>query len=310
MIFGYSAWSAWQIIRNREDCMTFKESLKTKDFVVTAHVNLVDVSDAEALLRQGEILRPAVDAIQLSDSSQVHMSGVAAAALLIQNGIDPIVHMNCRDRNRIALQKDLIGAAALGVTSILVMRGKKIEKSKELDVRNVFDIPALELMAYIQGLKQSEDSSLVSEFLVGANAEVFDPEADWTPKNLIRKCDAGANFIQLQICFDLDIVRNYMSRIVAAKLTHRASFIMALAPLPTADAARWVRDNVKGALVPESIIERLEQASDPEREGIEICAELMQELATIPGVSGVNLLTLGRLEALPATIKASGVHPI
>lgn len=290
--------------------MTFKESLKTKDFVVTAHVNLVDVSDAEALLRQGEILRPAVDAIQLSDSSQVHMSGVAAAALLIQNGIDPIVHMNCRDRNRIALQKDLIGAAALGVTSILVMRGKKIEKSKELDVRNVFDIPALELMAYIQGLKQSEDSSLVSEFLVGANAEVFDPEADWTPKNLIRKCDAGANFIQLQICFDLDIVRNYMSRIVAAKLTHRASFIMALAPLPTADAARWVRDNVKGALVPESIIERLEQASDPEREGIEICAELMQELATIPGVSGVNLLTLGRLEALPATIKASGVHPV
>ena len=290
--------------------MTFKESLKTKDFVVTAHLNLAEAPDAESLLRQGEILRPAVDAIQLSDSAQVHMSGVAAAAILIQNGIDPIVHMNCRDRNRIALQKDLIGAAVLGVTSVLVMRGKKIAKSEKHDVRNVFDVPALELMAYIQGLKQAEDSSPVAKFLVGASAEIFNPKDDWTPKNLVRKCDAGANFVQLQICFDLDVARNYMARIVAAKLTHKASFILALAPLPSADAARWVRDNVKGALVPEPIIERLEQASDPEREGIEICAELMQELATIPGASGVNLLKLGNLESIPAAIEASGVRPM
>ena len=289
--------------------MTFKDSLKTKDFVVTAHVNLAGVPDADSLLRQGEILRPAVDAVQLPDSTQMHMSGVAAAALLIQQGIDPIVHMNCRDRNRIALHKDLMGAAALGVTSILVMRGKKIPDIKKLGVRTVYDIPALEFMAYVQSLKQDEDMSLVPEFLVGANAEIFDPEADWTPKNLIRKCDAGANFVQLQICFDLDVARNYMARIVASKLTHKASFIMALAPLPSADVARWVRDNVKGALVPEPIIERLERASDPEREGIEICAELMQELATIPGASGVNLLALGKLETIPAAIEASGVRP-
>ncbi len=289
--------------------MTFKDSLKTKDFVVTAHVNLAEAPDAESLLRQGEILRPAVDAVQLSDSTEMHMSGVAAAALLIQQGIDPIVHMNCRDRNRIALHKDLIGAAALGVTSVLVMRGKKIPDIKKLGVRTVFDIPALEFMAYVQSLKQDEDTPLVSEFLVGANAEIFDPEADWTPKNLIRKCDAGANFVQLQICFDLDVARNYMARIVASKLTRKASFIMALAPLPSADVARWVRENVKGALVPEPIIERLQQASDPESEGIEICAELLQELATIPGVSGANLLTLGKLETIPAAINASGVRP-
>ena len=291
--------------------MTFKDSLKTKDFVVTAHVNLAETPDAESLLRQGEILRPVVDAVQLTDSSstQIQMSSLAAAALLIQQGIDPIVHMACRDRNRIALEKDLIGAAALGVSSVLVMRGKKIPKSDKHGVRNVFDIPALEFMAYIQSLKQSDSDLLSADFLLGANAEVFDPDPDWTPKNLIRKCDAGANFVQLQICFDLDVARNYMARIVASKLTHRASFIMALAPLPSADVARWVRDNVKGALVPEPIIERLEGARDPEREGIEICAELMQELATIPGVSGANLVTLGKLEAIPAAIDASGVRP-
>jgi methylenetetrahydrofolate reductase (NADPH) len=288
--------------------MTFKDSLKTKDFVVTAHVNMAEAPNAESLIRQGKVLRPAVDAVQLTDSTRIHMSGIAAASLLIQHGIDPIVHMNCRDRNRIALKKDLIGAAALGVTSVLVMRGMKIPDAKKLGVRNVFDTPALEFMAYIQDLKQDEDDSLVSDFIVGANAEVFDPDADWLPKNLIRKCDAGVNFVQLQICFDMDVARNYMARIVASKLTQRANFIMALSPLPSADVARWVRDNVRGALVPEPIIERLEQTSDPESEGIEICAELLQELTTIPGVSGANLLTLGNLETIPAAIDASGVR--
>ena len=289
--------------------MTFKDSLKTKDFVITAHANMAEAPDAKSLIRQGEVLRPVVDAVQLTDSTQDHMSGVAAAAILLQQGIDPIVHMNCRDRNRIALQKDFIGATALGVTSVLVRRGKKILKSKKVGVRNVFDTSALEFMTYIQNLKQDEDAALGSDFLVGANAELFDPAADWTPTNLTRKCEAGANFVQLQMCFDIGVIRNYMARIVASKLTHGVNFIMTLSPLPSADMARWVRDNVKGALVPEPIIERMEQASDAESEGIEICAELLQELATIPGVAGANLLTLGNLETIPAAIDASGVRP-
>jgi methylenetetrahydrofolate reductase (NADPH) len=100
-----------------------------------------------------------------------------------------------------------------------------------------------------------------------------------------------------------------MAHMVASKLTHRVSFIMALSPLPSADVARWMRDNVKGALVPQSIIERMEKASDPECEGIEICAELLRELATIPGVRGANLLTMGKLDSIPASISASGIRP-
>ena len=288
--------------------MSFKDSLKTKDFVVTAQVNLAQALEADTLLQQAEILAPAVDAVQLSDSNQIHMSGLAAAALLLQRGIDPIIHMNCRDRNRVALHKDLIGGAALGVTSILIMRGKRIPDNNPIGVRNVFDVPALEFIAYIHSLKQDEDSSLLSEYFVGANARIIDPEADWTPISLVPKCDAGANFVQLQACFDMEIARNYMARIVETKLTHKASFIMTLAPLPSADIARWLRQNVKDAIVPESIIKRLDQASDPEREGIEICAELMRELTTISGVSGVNLLTPGKLESVPAAINASGVR--
>ncbi len=289
--------------------MTFNEALKTKDFVVTGQLNLANAPDAESLLRQGETLGAAVDAVQLLDSKQPHISGVAAAALLLRNGVDPIIHMNCRDRNRLALQKDLLGAAALGVSSVLIARGAKIPKSGRVGVRNVFDTPALEFMAYIQSLKQNEDGQLPPDFLIGANAEMFVPEADWLPKNLIRKCDAGANFVQLQICFDMGVAREYMAHIVASKLTHRACFIMASSPLPSAEAAHWIKANVKGALVPESIIRRLEQASDPESEGIDICAALLREAATIPGVSGANLLTLGRLETIPAAIEASGLRP-
>lgn len=278
--------------------------------MLTGHLHLARVTDADSLIRQGEVLRSAVDAVQLPDNASMkpQMSSVAAAALLIPRNIDPIVHFTCRDRNRIALQKDLFGAAALGVTSVLVMRGKKVPNARSRAVRNVFDTPAKELLAFINGLKNDEIPLIAPDFLAGTNAVIFDPDDNWSPDNLIQKCDAGANFVQLQLCFDMDVLRNYMARIVASKLTHRASFLAALSPIPSAEAARSMRDNIKGALIPESIIERLEHASDPVREGIDICAELLQEVATIPGVSGASLLTLGGLEAITAAIEASGVR--
>lgn len=290
--------------------MSFRDALKTRDFVITAHVNMSRVPDVDALVQQGNTLRRAVDAVQVTDNpgAEVHMSGLAASALLLAEGIDPILHMTCRDRNRIALQSDLIGAAALGVTSVLLMRGDRAPDHMKPRVRGVFDTHPQEMMAFARQLKDARDVPLVNDFLVGATATIFDPDATFTPVNLTRKSDAGANFIQTQLCFDMDIVRNYMRRMVAAQLTHRLSFVMALSPLPSADAAHWVRDNVRGALVPPPIIERMERAADPEREGIEICSEMLDELATIPGVSGVSLLSLGSLESIPSAVEASGVR--
>ncbi|MDE0037276.1 MAG: methylenetetrahydrofolate reductase [Gammaproteobacteria bacterium] len=290
--------------------MSFREALRSKDFVVTAHVNLSRAPDSDTLLRQGDVLRELVDAVQVTDNpgAEVHMSAVAAAALLARHGVDPVLHMTCRDRNRIALQSDLIGAVALGIGNILVMRGDRIPERMKPKVRSVFDTDAKELMAFARGLKDSPDVSLVADLLIGATATVFDPEPGWAPVNLTAKCDAGANFIQTQLCFDMDVVRSYMSQLVASKLTHRTSFLMALTPLPSAQAARWIKDNVKAALVPPPVIARIEQAPDPELEGIEMCAEMLAELATIPGVSGASLLPLGRLDAIPAAIEASGVR--
>jgi methylenetetrahydrofolate reductase (NADPH) len=290
--------------------MKFKDALRTKDFVLTGHLNLAQVTDAESLIKQGEILRSSVDAVQLADNASMkpQLSSISAAALLIPQSIDPIVHFTCRDRNRIALQKDFFGAAALGVTSVMVMRGKKVPKAKAHAVRNVFDTPANELLAFINGLKDDEAPLIAPDFLVGTNAVIFEPDDDWSPDSLTQKCDAGANFVQLQLCFDMDVLRNYMARIVASKLTHRACFLTALSPIPSAQAARSMRNNIKGALIPDAIIGRLENASDPECEGIDICAELLQEVAKIPGVSGASLITLGGLETITAAIETSGVR--
>ena len=290
--------------------MSFKDALRTKDFVLTAHVNLVRAPDADALARQAEVLKPAVDAVQISDNPgpSIQMCGLAAAALLLRQGLDPIPHITCRDRNRIALESDLIGAAALGVTSLLLMRGSRIPEHMKPRVRGIFDTEAKELMAFVQGLKDDQSRFPVAGLLVGATATVFDPAPDWTPGNLLAKANAGANFVQTQLCFDLEVIRNYMARMVAAKLTQRLHFIMALSPLPSVEAAHWMRDNVKGTLIPDAIIRRLRQATDQEREGVEICAELLRELAHIPGVSGANLLTLGGLETMPAAIEASGLR--
>ncbi len=290
--------------------MTLRESLRTKDFVLTGHMNLAAATDAASLLRQADTLRLAVDAVQLPDNAslQPQMSGLAAAALLIPQGIHPIVHFACRDRNRIALQKDVFGAAALGVSSVLVMRGNEVPKTKLKTVQNVFDTPPKELLAFINGLKNDENPLISPDFFAGTNGVILDPGENWMPKNLTQKCDAGANFIQLQLCFDMEALRNYMARLVETQITHRTAILTALSPLPSADAARLMRDNVKGAMVPDSIIARLENAADQEREGIEICAELLQQMKSVPGVSGASLMSLGEPELIAAAIESSGLR--
>lgn len=289
--------------------MSFKQALKTNKFVLTAHVNLANAPTAQALIEQGEILRPLVDALQVTDNpvAEVQMSALAAAALLLQQGIDPLMHMTCRDRNRIALQSDVIGAAALGVSSVLLMHGDKIPDNLKPKVSGVFDMGARELMQFIKELKNADNVALVSDFLVGATATVFKPEADWSPTKLIAKSAAGANFVMTQICFDMDILRDYMARMIQAKLTHKLAFIVSLSPLPSVEAACWMRDNLQGALVPDAVIERMRKADNAEQEGIAICAEMLQELETIPGVRGANLLTLGSIESIPAAITQAGL---
>ena len=289
---------------------TFRESISESDLTITAELKLPPGSTATTVIEQARLLGPVVDGIVVPDSpdARVQISAIAASSLLIQNGVDPIPLMSCRDRNRIALQSDLLGAAAIGVSSLLLMRGDNVPDNDDSPFKPVFEFGARKLIASARAVQSEQLAADVSDFYIGSVATVFRPKPTWTPDSLFVKTDAGVQFIQTQPCFDMDVLKRYMARLVAAKFTWRASVVVAVAPLPSADTARWLRENLRGSLMPDSIIKRLDQAKDSEQEGIDICAELLQGLAEIPGVSGANILSPGDPETIPAAIRAAGLR--
>ena len=289
---------------------TFHTAIRTQAFTLTGQLKLVDDTTPAKLLEQAELLRPFVDAVQVTDNpnGMVHMSPLAAASLLLQAGIDPIVQLTCRDRNRIALQSELLGAAAIGVSSLLLQRGDKLPTDYQPKTKQVFDIGAKRLVGTARAIQQDPRLANAANLFIGTIALTFNPASEWKPAALLARSGAGARFIQTQLCFDTDVLRRYVGRLSAAKLTHRVHVIVSLGTLPSADTARWLRKHLRGSVMPKAVIRRMEQARDPEQEGVNICAELLQQVAEIPGVDGANLLTPGELETVPAAIRASGLR--
>jgi len=287
---------------------TFREAVQGEKFALTAELTLKRSSTADDVRRQADVLARYVDAIQVTDSpyAWVQMSAVSGAAILLGHGIDPLPVLTCRDRNRIAIESDLLGLRALGVSSLILTRGDKVPKKHAVQARNVFDITGRDLIALADSFE--DEDSPARGFFIGTGARVFRPNRDWTADSLGARSAAGARFLQTQLCFNLDILRQYMSAMVEAKLTWRYSVIVSLAVLPSAVTAQWVKKNISDSRIPKPIIQRLEQSGDPGQEGIRICAELMQEIAEIPGVSGINLMTTGDADAIPAAIEASGLR--
>ena len=282
---------------------TFQQALRSKDFTLTAELALDAKAGRGMIIAQAQTLAAEVDAIQVPDSSPSYasMSPLAVSAILLQAGIDPILHLNCRDRNRLALRADVLGAVALGISSLLLMRGKEIPADVRPKIKSVYDWGTLQLVRFAASLEQAN-------FLIGSIATVFKPDRDWKPTRLEKKADAGAKFIQTQLCFDADLLRHYMLRLVAEKMIQRSNVMVALAPLPSADMAQWLGKNLRGAVVPAKVVKRLRQASDPQQEGIDICAELLREVTGIPGVAGANLVCLGNPDAVAAAVQRSGVR--
>jgi len=286
---------------------TFQEAIRTRDFTLTAQLKLTHETDRESVLRQADVLGPIVDAIQVTDNpgGSVHMSTLSAATLLLQQGIDPIAQMSCRDRNNIALQSDLLGAQAVGITSLLIQRGDKLPADYRPKTKQVFDFSSGDLISAALRISRERKPA---DFHIGSVITVFNPKSEWRAKSLVAKVDAGARFLQTQMCFDMDVLRRYMARLVAVRLPRRAHIVVSVATLPSGETARWVRDNLRGSVMPEVVIRRLDQAPDPEQEGVKLCAELLQELKEIPGVGGANVLTPGNVATIPAAIRAAGLR--
>ena len=287
--------------------------LKAGDFVVTAEITPPVSTDPAEFLERAMPLHGLAAAINVTDGAgaKVHLSSLVAAHFLVQSGLEPIFQMTCRDRNRLALQGDLIGAAALGIHNILVLAGDDPKVGDQPEAKPVFDLNSRDLMTLAARMRAERRLPTGTEikgsldFVIGAADVPVDPPADWNPKGLFAKAEAGADFVQTQFCMDPGVVRRYAARLL--ELGFKLPILIGIAPIPSARSARWMREKLFGTLIPDSIVERLEKATDPRREGSKICIELLQELAETPGIAGAHVMAPQNFAEIPRVIADSGV---
>lgn len=293
----------------------FRDSLESGHFVVTAEITPPRGADFDSLSAAASTLKPAVTAVNLTDGAgaRVRMSSLTAAIYLKQMGVEPILQVTCRDRNRIAIQSDLLGAAAFDINNMLVLTGDKVDAGDNPDAKSVFDFDSKSLIAAARTMSENgttlsgAELSTAPAFFPGAADAPRDPDEDWVPTGLLEKHAAGARFVQTQYCYDMDILKRYMQRLADHGVTEKLFFVIGLGPLRSAKGAAWMRDNLFGTIMPDVVISRMEQAAEPLEEGTKICAELMQEASEIPGVSGAHLMAPGLHQEMVNAVELSGV---
>jgi methylenetetrahydrofolate reductase (NADPH) len=285
--------------------------LRAGEFVITAEITPPLSADPQALLDIALPLRGVADAVNVTDgaSARAHLDALTAAGILVRAGIEPVLQLTCRDRNRIALQSTLVGAAAQGVRNILALRGDDPAAGDQPDAKPVFDMDSTTILSTAKLIRDRGElphGQLVggrAEFFLGAADTPIEPPRDWKPAGLERKLKAGAQFVQTQFCLDAGLVRRYVERLGEHQLTEQLYILIGLAPLASARSARWIRQHLYGSIIPDALIARLEAAADERLEGRRICLELMQQMQQIPGVAGVHLMAPLNNAALPDVIR-------
>ncbi|HLJ21432.1 MAG TPA: methylenetetrahydrofolate reductase [Stellaceae bacterium] len=289
--------------------------LQAGDFVVTAELTPPVATEAPMLIERARQLKGLATAINITDGAgaKTHLSSLVAAHLVLQAGVEPILQMTCRDRNRLALQADLLGAMALGIHNILALGGDDPKGGDQPDTKPVFDLDSRALLAIAHRMRSERTLPSGHEIkgpvdlVLGATDVPIDPPPGWEPKGLMSKAAAGADFAQTQFCMDAGIARRYAQRLLELGIAPRVAVLIGVAPIPSVRSARWMREKLFGTIIPEGIVTRLEGAGDPAREGRAICVELMQEFAEIPGIAGVHVMAPQNPSAIPEVIAASGV---
>ena len=275
-----------------------RNSLQKNNFVFTAETSPPDSGNKEVIIKQVECLKYLADAVNVTDGAgaKSHMSALATAVILAQNSIEPVLQFTTRDRNRIAIQGDLLGGWALNVPNILCLYGDEVKGGDQPETREVRDLDTISLLKTAHDIKinktypsgrKIEDAP---EFFIGGADTPFEVKDDFDGANLIKKINAGVEFFQTQYAFDEVVLKNYMMKLNKLGITDKAYFIIGLGVIRSAKSARWMNKNLFGINIPEKIITRIENSNDEKIEGIKICIELIEKYKLISGVSGVHLM--------------------
>lgn len=291
--------------------------LDSGSFAVTAEAGPPKGTSARVVQRKGELLRPYCDAVNVTDNQTaiVRMSSLAGCAILKQQGVDPVMQMVTRDRNRIAIQSDVLGAIALGIGNILCLSGDHQKFGNHPSAKGVFDLDSTQLVQTLKNMRDEkkficgEEVSGEVPLFIGAVENPYADPFEYRVVRLAKKVKAGADFIQTQAVYDVAKFARWMEMVTDRGLDQQVHILAGVIPIRSAGMARYMRDYVSGVSVPDEIVTRMEDAKSAKEEGVKIIIEIIEQLKEIPGVHGVHIMAVSWEDIVPEIVEKAGLLP-
>jgi len=291
--------------------------LASGKFAVTAEAGPPKGTSPEVIRKKGELLRNYTDAVNVTDNQTaiVRMSSWAGCLILKQMGLDPVMQMVVRDRNRLAIQADVLGAVALGIGNILCLSGDHQKFGNHPTAKGVFDIDSIQLVQTMKRMRDEkkfingEDIAGELPLFIGAAANPFADPLEYRASRLAKKVKAGADFIQTQAVFDIARFKKWMDMVNAMGLSQQVHILAGLIPMKSVGMARYMKSSVPGVIVPDDIVKRMEQAKSAKEEGVKITLEIIQQVKEVPGVRGIHIMAVGWEDIVPEVVEKAGLMP-
>lgn len=291
--------------------------LEKGEFAVTAELGPPKSANAEEVRKKAQILKDYADAYNITDNQTaiVRMSSISAALIIKEIGLEPVIQIVCRDRNRIAIQSDILGASALGIKNVLCLSGDHQKFGNHPQAKNVFDIDSIQLINMLRKMRDekkflnNEEMNVEPRLYIGAAENPFADPFEFRVVRLAKKINAGTDFIQTQAVYDIDRFEKWMKMVRDRELDKKVHILAGIIPIKSAGMARYMRDSVPGVIVPDQIVERMKNASNGKEEGVKIAIEIIKQVREIEGVHGVHLMAVAWEEIVPTIIEKAGLLP-
>ncbi len=296
--------------------MTFKEKLDANQFVLCGEIGPPQSCNGDVIRKKSKHFNGFVDAVNITDNQTaiVRLSSIASAKILLDEGVEPIIQMTCRDRNRLAIQSDLLGAAALGIRNVLCLTGDYQKFGDHPEAKGVFDLDSIQLVAAVAKMNSGfllsgQEMKTPPEFFIGAGANPFAEPFEMRLIRLYKKVSAGARFIQTQPVFDLETFTRWMEKAVGIGLHEKTAILAGVMPVKSANTLIYMQNEVPGVKIDESYSDRMKNAKDPKEEGVRIAVEIIHTLKNIKGIRGIHLMPLMWESITPTIVREAGFIP-
>jgi len=294
--------------------MTLKEKIESNEFIICGEIGPPQSCNGKIIVEKSKHFKGYVDAVNITDNqtATVKLSSIASAKILIDENIEPIMQITCRDRNRLAIQSDLLGAAALGITNVLCLTGDHQTLGDQPEAKGVFDLDSIQLISAVNQLNNGyllsgKEMKCKTTFLIGAAENPFAEPFEMRLIRIFKKIDAGARFIQTQAIFDLEIFCKWMEKVVEMGLHKKAAILAGVMPIKSIKTLQWMKERVPGIRINNDIVDRMKNTKSPEDEGIKIAVETIKTIKNLQGISGIHLMPTQWESITPTILKEAGL---